>query len=92
MISHNFGSRSISCNITESEFWSRLSINIKWDQKHFLITLGSGVSKSLSLDSEISWKSLPHNLGVEEVRSTRLAVMEHWWVVQFILSLSVDES
>ena len=70
MISDNFGSRSISCNITESEFWSRLSINLKWDQKHFLITLGSGVNKSLSLDSGINWKSLPHDLGVEEVSST----------------------
>jgi len=77
----HFLSRSISCNITESEFWSRiifgigwgsLSMNLKWDQNHFLITLGSGVNKSLSLDSGISWKSLPHNLGGKKVRSTQL--------------------
>jgi hypothetical protein len=66
-------------------------MNLKRDQNHFLITLGSGVNKSLSLDSGISYKSLPHILGVEELRSTRLAVMEHWWVVvHVILSLSVD--
>ena len=40
------------------------------NQNFGLITLGSGVNKSLSLDSGISWKSLPHDLGVEEVSST----------------------